>query len=100
MADLQNRVPFTLNTNSKPTASQASGIVEQAGDAINAYQGLSTDTTRPTAVTGNAVVQRDVAVQYALDWHYGKVPNMEFNEFHLNILNKGKKIRLKVKNVR
>lgn len=89
LADIENRLPFDLNSNSKPTSSQVTGIREQANMFLNAYLGRDEDMSGNTS--GLRVVETDLAVNYCMWWHMGSMPAFEFTNAHKVILDNNTK---------
>lgn len=85
-ADIQARIPFLLDTNSKPTLINAGLIQASVNRFINAILDKTVDLTTAKAVNDLRWVEEDLSVNYIMAIHDGHRPPMEFTKEHKRIL--------------
>jgi len=77
MLDIQNRVPFKLDANSCPTATQASGLWKAANWYLNAYIGRTSDISG-NLVSGLSVIESELALHSIKEMHDDRIPTYHF----------------------
>lgn len=78
LPDIQNRVPFTIDANSCPTATQVSGLWKAANWYLNAYIGRTSDIAG-NLVSGLSVIESELTLHSIKEMHDDRIPTYHFS---------------------